>query len=97
MKLEEIARRPLIDGGTLNEHFSGIVSNIGQQSEAAATQLATQAEVTAAAENLRDSLSGVDLNEEAIELMRFEQGYSAMLRVIQTLSQLTDEVLQLGR
>ena len=46
---------------------------------------------------LRDSFSGVDVNAEALELLRFEQGYSAMLRVIQTLTQLTDEVLQLAR
>ena len=97
LALEALARRPLIDGKTLSEHFSGLVNSVGQQSEAAATQLAVQTEVTAAAENVRDSFSGVDVNEEAIELMRFEQGYQAMLRVIQTLTQLTDEVLQLAR
>lgn len=97
LAVEAIANQELLDGSTLNEFFSGIVNSVGQQSEAAASQLATQTEVTAAAENLRDSFSGVDINEEAIELMRFEQGYTAMLRVIQTLGQLTDEVLQLGR
>ena len=93
--LEALANRPLIEGRTFNEYFSGIVTSVGQQSETAIRRLETQTQVTAAAENLRDSFSGVDINEEAIELMRFEQGYTAMLRVIQTLTQLADEVLQL--
>jgi flagellar hook-associated protein 1 FlgK len=94
--LGELASAQLIGVDTLNSYFAGIVNSVGQQSEAAITSLETQTQVTAAAENLRDSFSGVDINEEAIELMRFEQGYSAMLRVMQTLGQLTDEVLQLA-
>ncbi len=97
LAIEALAARPLVDDLSLSEFFSGIVSSVGEQSEAANSDLAVQSEVTAAAVNLRDSFSGVDINEEAIEMLRFEQGYSAMLRVIQTLNQLTDEVLQLAR
>ncbi|MCB1020777.1 MAG: hypothetical protein KDC27_12670 [Acidobacteria bacterium] len=93
--LEALSGQRVLDGATYTEFFSGIINDVGQQSETAQTALQTQAQVTAAAVNLRDSFSGVDVNEEAIELMRFEQGYSAMLRVIQTLGQLTDEVLKL--
>lgn len=95
LAVEALGNRPLIQGASFSEYFSGIVNAVGQESEGAITSLETQTQVTAAAVNLRDAFSGVDVNEEAIELMRFEQGYSAMLRVIQTLSQLTDEILQL--
>ena len=51
--------------------------------------------VFAVAQSLRDSFSGVDVNEEAVQLLQFEQAFSAMLRIIQVVDDLSNEVLGL--
>lgn len=90
------ARRAL-DGQTFSDFYAGLVNDVGTASDNVNFQVQTQRELAASAENLRDSYSAVDINEEAVQLLQFEQGYSAMLRVMQTLGQLTDEVLNLIR
>jgi len=87
----------LVEGSTLNGFFARVVAQFGGAASATYSQLETQQHVTVAAENLRDNFSGVDLNEEAIYLLQFEEGYQAMLRVIQVVSQLSDELLNLVR
>lgn len=92
-----LADAKLVDGAALNSFFARVVSQFGGAASAAYAQLETQQHVTVAAENLRDGFSGVDLNEEAVYLLQFEEGYQAMLRVIQVVNQLSDELLNLVR
>jgi flagellar hook-associated protein 1 FlgK len=71
------------------------VTRIGGDISGAASQSQTQEQLLIAAQNLRDSFSGVDLNEEAVKLAEFEQAYQAILRVVQVLDGLSQEVLNL--
>ena len=42
----------------------------------------------------RESLSGVNLDEEAADLIRFQQAYQALSRIIQTSQTLFQSLLQ---
>jgi flagellar hook-associated protein 1 FlgK len=42
----------------------------------------------------RDELSGVSLDKEAADLIRYQQAYQAAAKVLQVASQLFDSVLQ---
>lgn len=97
LAVAELASSRVVEGQTFSEYYAGIVNDIGSASDNVSFQVETQRELFTSAQNLRDSLSAVDVNEEAVSLLQFEQGYSAMLRVMQTLGQLTDEVLSLIR
>ena len=92
-----LADAELVDGATLNEYFAGVVSQFGGAASGTFSQLETQRHITVASENLRDAFSGVDLNEEAVQLLQFEEGYQAMLKVIQVVNELADDVLNLVR
>ena len=46
------------------------------------------------AESARDSISGVNLDEEAADLIRYQQAYQAAAKILQISSQLFDSVLQ---
>ena len=92
-----LADAGLVQGSTLNGFFAQLTAQFGGAAAGTYAQLETQLQVTVAAENLRDNFSGVDLNEEAIYLLQFEEGYQAMLRVIQVVNQLSDELLDLVR
>jgi len=93
----ELASGRFIEGRSFSEYYAGIVNDLGSAADNVNFQVETQRELLTASQNLRDSLSAVDINEEAVQLLQFEQGYSALLRVMQTLGQLTDEVLSLIR
>ena len=92
-----LADAGLVEGSTLNGFFAQLVAQFGGAASSTYLQFETQQQVTVASENLRDAFSGVDLNEEAVFLLQFEEGYQAMLRVIQVVNQLSDEVLNLVR
>ncbi len=93
----DLAAGRFLDGRTFSEYYSGVINDIGSESRNVLFQADTQREGLNASQALRDSFSAVDLNEEAVALLQFEQAYSAMLRVMQVLGQLTDEVLLLVR
>lgn len=92
-----LADAGLIEGSTFNGFFARVVAQFGGAAAETYSRLETQQQVTVAAENLRDTFSGVDLNEEAVYLLQFEEGYQAMLRVIQVVNQLSDDLLNLVR
>lgn len=51
---------------------------------------------SAAAQDLavsRDSVSGVDLNDEAMNLMQYQKSYSAACRLMTTLDELLDKLI----
>lgn len=96
-ELAALASAPLIDGLTVSDFYAGLVVDLGGDAQSAQSQLQTQRSITAAAEALRDNLSGVDINEEAVQLMQYERGYSAMLRMIQVIDELSSEVLSIVR
>jgi flagellar hook-associated protein 1 FlgK len=45
----------------------------------------------------RESLSGVNLDEETVDMMRFQQSYDAAARFISVVQQMTDTLINLGR
>lgn len=87
--------RELIPGGlTIAESWHGqinVVGNLGNQSKIAqeALDIVKQQAVEA-----RDKVSGVSLDEEAADLIRFQQAYQASARIIQTANQLFEAILQ---
>ncbi len=96
LTVARLCQAPLLGGVSFTDYYSGLVNDLGGDSQTASAQLATQDQLTVTAERLRDDLSGVDINEEAVELLRFEQAFRALLRVIQVLDDLANQVLAIG-
>jgi len=95
--LAALADEGLVGGLTYTDFYAGVVTDLGAEAQANQSQLTTQQSITLVAQGARDSFSGVDVNEEAVQLLQFERGYSAMLRVIQVLDDLSSEALTLVR
>ena len=82
---------------TLLDHVAATVGRIGTEVSALATERASQDRVLQQLENRRDSLSGVSIDEEMVQLLRLEAAYQANARVIQSLDQLLDTVVSMLR
>ena len=71
-------------GDTLNSANAGLVSGTGATAQQAQAQLSAQSAIRSQAQTTRDSLSGVNLDEEASDMMRSQQAYQAAAQVIST-------------
>jgi flagellar hook-associated protein 1 FlgK len=55
--------------------------------------LDTESAMLTQVKNLRDSVSGVSLDEEAVDLIRFQRAYQASARFISLIDQLTADMI----
>ncbi len=76
--------------------WTALVSDHAQKlSSAKLVKESTQSR-SAAADEARDGLSGVDLDREAIELTRLQQSYQAAAQVIQVAREMMQSIMQIG-
>ncbi len=59
--------------------------------------MSTQAEVLRQLQNLQDGVSGVSLDEEAADMLRFQRGYEANARFFTTVNQMLDTLIGMMR
>lgn len=96
LSLVALENERLMPGGlTLTEAYIERVNQVGNVArQAAIAQQALQV-VYRQAQEARDNISGVSLDEEASALVRFQQAYQANAKVMQTAMSLFDSILQI--
>ena len=96
LRLIEIEEAKVLgNDDTLHESYLGLLNQAGSTArQAQVTQEAMQVVFDQATE-ARDKVAGVNLDEEAANLIRFQQSYQASARLIQTANQLFDAILRL--
>lgn len=82
---------------TYQSAYSRIVAAIGNKARQVEITGQAQQSLLQQAQTARDQMSGVNLDEEAANLLRYQQAYQAAARMIDVASRLFDEVLALGR
>ncbi len=75
---------------TFSDYYSGIVSTVGAKSRFASDSLRFEENLLDEIKNRRESISGVSLDEEALNLIKFQRAFEASARMIRV----TDEILQ---
>jgi len=82
---------------TSGEFLSGIYAEVGRRTATAELdQQAAELRLADLAE-LRDSISGVDLDQEATELMAWQAAYEASARVVSAANQMLSELMEMVR
>lgn len=84
--LAGLDQRSLLDGGTvgLTTGLSRLTARVGSEAQHAGMNLEAQQALHAQVMAERDSVSGVNLDEEAADLLRYQQAYQAAAQVIAT-------------
>jgi flagellar hook-associated protein 1 FlgK len=80
----------MLNGFSYTQTYGNIASDIGRQASTASDNATTATDVLNQATTLRASVSGVSLNDQATQLLQFQQAYQAsaqMITVINTISQ----------
>ena len=78
---------------TFDDYFADSVTNVGLKGEQAETNLLSQNAIMDDLHNLRDSISGVNIDEELAEIMKFQHGYNAAAKFITVWDSLIDTVI----
>jgi flagellar hook-associated protein 1 len=78
---------------TLEGTYNTMIGEVGTRTRQAEIASQSQARLVDEARNMRDSISGVNLDEEAANLLRYQQAYQAAAQVIAVSSTLFDTLL----
>lgn len=96
LEIVALESKPVMGNGkTLGSAYIDHVNDMGNVSRQASIVQSALTVVHDQAVASRDAVSGVSLDEEATNLIRFQQAYQASAKVMQVASQLFDSVLQI--
>ena len=89
-----VESKSLVGNKTLSTAYIDHVNNIGNVARQATIAQAALKVVHDQAVTAKDQVSGVSLDQEAADLIRYQQAYQAAAKVLQVGSQLFDSILQ---
>jgi flagellar hook-associated protein 1 FlgK len=84
-----------LGGVTVGEAWGDFVSNVGFDIQSAENARGTEQFLLDTLVARREEVSGVNVDEELVNMVRFEQAYSAAARYIQAVNSINDELLRL--
>jgi flagellar hook-associated protein 1 FlgK len=91
--LTGLATQDLSSGQTFGSAYAALVANVGNRGQEAKIAAQAAQAVLTQAQNTQQSISGVNLDEEAAHLVAYQQAYQAAAKVIGTAQTLFDSLL----
>ncbi len=97
LAINDLRNARVLAGGTttLSQFSAKLVSNIGMDAEAAQTRLESREVLIQNLEEAYSGQTGVSLDEEALELIRYQQAYTASSRLLGAATELMDSIMEL--
>ena len=97
--ISQLQNKNVMDDGsaTFDDFYNSQVGRIGVLAQRAIKSRESQANVLTQLSNIRESISGVSLDEETTNMIEFQRGFDASARVIKTADEMFDTVLNLKR
>jgi flagellar hook-associated protein 1 FlgK len=92
LRLADVQNNSATNGSSFRDFLSGIVSELGIDAQVKAGEEESFSMLVLNLENRRQALSGVSIEEEMINIIRFQQAFQASAKYVRTLTEL-DELL----
>lgn len=84
-----------LEGSSLGQFYGGIIGGLGFQVASTANALDSNDALVNSLDTRRDQISGVNVDEELVQLVQYEQAFAAAAQYISVVNQLGDELLNL--
>jgi len=81
------------DGSTVDSYYKSIINNLAVDNQEATRVSDNQASILANLEDQKAAVSGVSLDEEMTNLIQFQHAYQANAKIISTIDELLDVVI----
>ena len=82
---------------TLEEHYLKVIGNIGLETGKAKLDKEQSEGIKVQLDTLRERTSGVNIDEETSNLVRFQHAYEASAKVMQTANEMFQTILSIKR
>lgn len=82
---------------TFDDHYNSLVGQVGIMAKKADNLLESQQAIVGQLDKIRDSISGVSLDEEATKMIEFQKTFDASARLIRTADEMLETVLNIKR
>lgn len=98
-KIGQLQYQAVMDDGvsTFDDSYNAIVGQVGIQAKRTQAAQVAQADIVKQLGNIRESISGVSLDEETTKLIEYQKAFDASARLIRTADEMFDTVLNLKR
>jgi flagellar hook-associated protein 1 FlgK len=95
LKLANLEQQSILSGGrsTLSSAYGQLVSQVGGSTQSAKTSQSAQQVLLNQAKQTRENLVGVNLDEEAANLIKFQNAYQAAAKAISVANSLFDTLI----
>jgi flagellar hook-associated protein 1 FlgK len=93
LRMAELETKAVIRGKTLSEQYQSTIASLGIESSRANQFYETNNAILQELKSIQEQNSGVSIDEESINLIRYQQAYQASARVISIIDQLLDIVI----
>ncbi|HOX92895.1 MAG TPA: flagellar basal body rod C-terminal domain-containing protein, partial [Spirochaetales bacterium] len=78
---------------TFDDWFANAVARVGLEGERAGRMAETQSRIAKNLGDMRDSISGVNIDEELANMIKFQHGYAAAAKFIANFDQMLDTII----
>jgi len=95
LDMVDLAKKPVIEGKSLANTYIDQINNVGNLAQQATITQQALTVVNDQAVAARDKVSGVNLDEEAASLIRYQQAYQASAKALQISGTLFDAINQI--
>src|SRR5271157_4059255 len=93
--LANLQNEPIVSGQTAGDYYSNLIDQVGNDVSNATSEQEAVGLVLQQLTNQQKSISGVSLDEEATNLITYQQAYEAAARVISTVDELVGATLNM--
>ena len=87
---------PLVNGQSPTEYYASIVFQVGSETANTDADLDAASQILQQLRDQQNSVSGVSLDEEATDMIRYQTAYQAAARVVATIQALLLDAVNLG-
>ncbi|MCH5291791.1 MAG: flagellar hook-associated protein FlgK [Treponema sp.] len=95
VEIAAIRNTKVMIGGrrTFDDYFADTVTKVGLKGEQAENQLLSQRAIMQDLRDLRDSISGVNIDEELADIIKFQHGYNAAAKFVTVQDELLETLI----
>jgi flagellar hook-associated protein 1 len=90
-----LSNQPIIDGQSPTDYYSGIVSNVGNATSNASAEQTASSQILQQLNDQLGTVSGVSLDEEAANMVQYQDAYQASAQVITTINDMMYAVINM--
>lgn len=83
----------VLNGSSFDTYYNSLIGTLGVQSDSAQRLQDNQTTLVNQILNWREGISGVNMDEEMSDMIRFQKGYNAAARVLTTMDEMLDTLI----